>query len=172
LAKDVDVVLSGVNQGANLGVDTAVSGTVAAAREATLHVRTAIAISQYRHPSIEWAWEHVPTWTRSILTEIISANQNVRADAKPDATLWNINLPAIDASTLAEGQVPPVVYCPLDLNPHQRTAEVENDTIRFATNFQARKRDPGTDIDLCFGGSITVTRLGYGNGSASKTQHP
>lgn len=166
LAIDVDVVLSGVNQGANLGVDTAVSGTVAAAREATLHVRTAIAISHYRHPTIDWTWDHVPNWTESILNEIIRADHADQADHcddAPNAIVWNINLPAIDVSKLPVDQIPPIVRCPLDLNPHQRTALVENDTIRFTANFQTRKRDRGTDVDLCFGGAITVTQLGYGS---------
>ena len=43
LAPDADWVLSGVNNGGNLGVDAHMSGTVAAAREAALLGRPAIA---------------------------------------------------------------------------------------------------------------------------------
>ena len=42
-----DLVVSGINRGANLGEDTTYSGTVAAAMEAVLHGAKAIAISQF-----------------------------------------------------------------------------------------------------------------------------
>ena len=48
LSKKFDLVLSGINHGANLGVDVFTSGTVAAAREANFHGVSAIALSQYR----------------------------------------------------------------------------------------------------------------------------
>src|SRR5262249_20550980 len=48
LAKDVDWVLSGINAGGNLGADVHHSGTVAAVREAVLHGKPGIALSQYR----------------------------------------------------------------------------------------------------------------------------
>ena len=47
LASDGDWVLSGINHGGNLGVDVYESGTVAAAREATIHGCKAIALSHY-----------------------------------------------------------------------------------------------------------------------------
>ena len=45
---EFDCVLSGINDGANLGVDIYYSGTVAAAREATFFGLRSIAFSQYR----------------------------------------------------------------------------------------------------------------------------
>ncbi len=57
LQEPVDLVLSGVNRGANLGEDVTYSGTIAAAMEATLLDVPAIAFSQaYRngHP-VKWA---------------------------------------------------------------------------------------------------------------------
>ena len=44
--RPVDLVLSGINHGANLGEDVTYSGTVAAAMEATLFKVPAIAMSQ------------------------------------------------------------------------------------------------------------------------------
>lgn len=43
--KKIDLVISGINRGANLGQDIFYSGTVAAAREATFHGHPAIAVS-------------------------------------------------------------------------------------------------------------------------------
>ena len=45
---DFDVVLSGINNGGNMGSDMLVSGTVAAARESAVFGVPAIAISQHR----------------------------------------------------------------------------------------------------------------------------
>jgi 5'-nucleotidase len=164
LAQEVDVVLSGINQGANLGVDVMVSGTVAAAREASLHAPIAIALSHYRHPDIPKTWNHVPHWTEKILRRIIDR----AAKNSPQAGLvWNVNLPAVDPSTLGHGEIPPIVQCPLDMNPHQRTPVVQDHDITFTSNFQARRRDIGSDVDLCFGGAITVTVL---NSDASQSE--
>src|SRR5215469_1856266 len=53
--KRPDLVLSGVNRGANLGEDVTYSGTVAAAMEATLLGIRAIALSQMREgQSVAW----------------------------------------------------------------------------------------------------------------------
>ncbi len=55
----VDMVLAGINHGANAGVDVYYSGTVAAAREAVLLGTTGIAVSQLIRP--DWS----DNWTRS-----------------------------------------------------------------------------------------------------------
>lgn len=162
LATDADVVISGVNQGANLGVDVMVSGTIAAAREASLHMPIAIALSHYRHPSVPKTWGHVPDWTEDILRKILGLGnlEPTQKTTSPErGRVWNINLPAIDPSTLASGVIPPIVECGIDMNPHLRTPRVEADGITLESNFQNRPRDVGSDVDQCFGGAITVTVL-------------
>ncbi len=54
----IDWVLSGINRGGNLGADIFTSGTVAAAREAALLGKRAIAISQYvqKGMPLDWNW--------------------------------------------------------------------------------------------------------------------
>ncbi len=69
LAPDVDLVVSGVNAGANLGIDLLVSGTFAAAREAALHGIPAMAVSHYRRPDVPVTWDHVPDWLAETLRE-------------------------------------------------------------------------------------------------------
>ncbi len=80
-----DLVLSGVNRGANLGEDITYSGTVAAAMEATLLGIPAIAFSQSRHK------QHV-YWTvaEHYIPEII---KKVRDMAWPKGVLLNVNFP-------------------------------------------------------------------------------
>jgi len=88
-----DIVLSGVNHGANLGDDVLYSGTVAAAMEATLLGIPAIAFSYTgRDP------EDIPAWT-DILTRLLE--QLIRREDFPKDTLLNVNLPAIPPDEVA-----------------------------------------------------------------------
>src|ERR1700688_3567452 len=57
LAPDADWVISGINRGGNLGADTYISGTVAAAREAALMGLPALAISHYVAKGRALNWE-------------------------------------------------------------------------------------------------------------------
>ena len=89
-----DLVLSGINDGGNLGEDVTYSGTVAAAMEAALLGIRAIAFSQQRPPdgSVRWkvAEKHLPDivrrladieWARDLLV-----NVNFPAVAPDDVT--------------------------------------------------------------------------------------
>ena len=67
LTPDVAWVLSGMNHGGNLGADVYHSGTVAAVREAALHGRPGIAISQYRKRNVEIDWERARRWMGMVL---------------------------------------------------------------------------------------------------------
>ncbi len=82
----IDLVLSGVNQGSNLGEDVSYSGTIAAAMEATLLGVPAIALSQgYRngHP-VPWATaEH---YAPDMIFRLFSTDW-------PEDFLININFP-------------------------------------------------------------------------------
>src|SRR5690606_8605943 len=64
---DAAWVLSGVNDGGNLGVDTYLSGTVAGAREAALFERPSIALSQYRRDKGPKDWNKLADHLRQVL---------------------------------------------------------------------------------------------------------
>jgi len=84
-----DIVLSGINHGANMGEDVLYSGTVAAAMEATVLGIPAIALSYTgRDPDEIEGWEPVIT---SLLKRLIR-------DDFPEETLLSVNLPAIPPS--------------------------------------------------------------------------
>jgi 5'-nucleotidase len=88
-----DVVLSGVNHGANLGDDVLYSGTVAAAMEATMLGIPAVAISYAgRDP------EEIEAWT-DVLGELLE--RIVRRSDFPAETLLNVNLPAVRPEEVA-----------------------------------------------------------------------
>lgn len=156
LCPDADLVISGVNAGANLGVDLLVSGTFAAAREAAIEGVPAMAVSHYRKPDVPVSWEHVPRWLISTLIEFAekAVSQCERSPTRKPA-LWNVNLPALHPDT----KLPPCVRCNVDSSPMQRVAKRSESKIIFESDFHGRPRDSGTDVERCFAGSTTISEL-------------
>jgi len=89
-----DLILSGVNRGANLGDDITYSGTVAAAMEGTLAGIRSIAISQvYAHVDAgkNVSFEAAEEWGERVLAPLARAEFATR-------TLINVNFPPLPAS--------------------------------------------------------------------------
>ncbi|KQQ96646.1 5'/3'-nucleotidase SurE [Massilia sp. Leaf139] len=78
-----DLVVSGINNGQNMGDDTLYSGTVAAATEAYLFGIPAIAFSQVNH-----GWEHLDAAAR-VARDVVQR----RFDMLPSPYLLNVNIP-------------------------------------------------------------------------------
>ena len=151
-----DVVFSGVNAGANLGVNLMVSGTFAAAREASLLGIPAMAISHYRRPDVPKTWDHTSHWLEDTLGEFLDRAIAHRRD-QSSGPLWNINLPATDPDPT---KVPPRVYCDVDRKPLDRVGKVLDDgTIHFELDFHARPREKARDVEHCFSGSMTISKV-------------
>ncbi len=148
LATDVDWILSGINEGGNLGADLYHSGTVAAAREATLMGKPAIALSQYRRRRQSPDWARAARWAVEVIRTLIEGG------AAP-GVFWNVNLPD------AEAQVDPpqVVYCQMDPHPLPVHYRLVDGLFHYAGNYHSRERRAGHDIDVCFAGAIAVTRV-------------
>ena len=87
-----DLVVSGINQGANLGDDITYSGTVAAAMEATLMGIPAIAVSL---ASFERS-DHFPAAAQVALR----VARQVRDNGLPVDTFLNVNVPNCPASEM------------------------------------------------------------------------
>lgn len=148
IAGDADWVLAGINQGANLGSDVYQSGTIAAAREAAILGTRAMAVSQYIAPAwtIEWdaAVCHLARIIPMVMMEPLAAGH-----------FWNINLPSpITADSPITHR-----YGPLDKNPHKYRFRKEADLYHYEGVIHDRPRTPGSDVDICFGGRISITRI-------------
>ncbi|GDX96904.1 5'/3'-nucleotidase SurE [Planctomycetia bacterium] len=151
LAPDATLVLSGINAGGNLGADIHHSGTVAAAREAALHGRIAVAASHYRRSGGDIDWERAATWL-----ELVFSTLPLGGEAPAAGSLWNVNLP-----DPPEGMgPPPIVECPVDASPFALGYRMTDEGWRYAANYHERPRMAQGDVALCFGGAITVSRLG------------
>jgi 5'-nucleotidase len=144
---DIDWVLSGINRGGNLGSDIYPSGTVAAAREAAFLGKPALAISQYIEKGRVLDWDHSRNLAPAVIGDLL-------AQTCAPKGYWNVNLPHTE--TLAPV---PIVFCEPDNHPIDVRFDREGDRLRFAGTYQSRPRTPGRDIDLCFQGAITVSRL-------------
>lgn len=149
---EVDLVLSGINAGGNMGVDTYESGTVAAAREAVLLGIPAIAVSQYVRKDLELVWDNSIEWTRIILREWLGSD-HLLDNSRP--VLWSINLPHLPPSATK----PDHVRCQCDHSPHPVKFQATEGGFTYTGNYHDRPRLRGSDVDVCMGGQIAVTRL-------------
>ena len=149
VAADARWVLSGINEGGNLGADVYYSGTVAAVREAVLHGWPGIAFSQYLRRSMALDWPRATRWATRVLTELL-------ARPTEPGLFYNVNFPHL----AADAPEPAIVFCPLDPNPLPLSyRHEENGHHIYDGDYQARARTAGADVDVCFTGSIAVTAI-------------
>ncbi len=88
-----DIMLSGVNRGANLGEDTTYSGTVAAAMEATLLGTPAIAISLVTDDRHAVKWATAEHWAGQVIGRLVKLSW-------PKSVLINVNIPDVAAKSV------------------------------------------------------------------------
>lgn len=147
LVPGIDVVLAGINHGGNLGADLYMSGTAAAVREGVLHGRRGIAVSNYHRKGVDALdWPRATRWVTPIVRDLLARPWEA-------GTFWNVNLPHLPAGT---GD-PEVVFCPIDPSPLPVSYEATGELLRYNGDYHRRARFPGTDVDVCFGGAISVS---------------
>ncbi len=148
LVPDAAWVLSGINAGGNLGADVHHSGTVAAVREAVLHGWPGIALSQYRKRGMHVDWERAAAWVQALLQDLL---------ARPweRGTFWNVNLPHVEPGI----PDPEVIFCRLDPTPLPLSFRRDGECLHYDGDYHRRRRESGTDVDVCFSGKIAVTRI-------------
>lgn len=146
-----DLVLSGINQGANMGDDTLYSGTVAAAMEGHLFGVPAIAFSQ-----VHKGWEHLDAAARTARAIV---EQVLGGGLGGPAWLLNVNIPnRADADQL------PRRITRLGRRhasePVVRQTNPRGDTIYWiGPAGDARDAGEGTDFHATANGAISITPL-------------
>jgi 5'-nucleotidase len=148
ICKNVKFVLSGINAGGNMGVDSYISGTVAAVREAAFHGIPGIAVSQYRKGKLSFDWELATRWTQKVLVDLFNR------PLEPGA-FWNVNLPHL----LPGEPDPEAVFCEPCTKPLPVNYKIDNNEFYYVGEYAKRERTPGSDVDICFLGKIAVTKL-------------
>jgi 5'-nucleotidase len=146
-----DLVVSGINQGANMGDDTLYSGTVAAAMEGFLFGIPAIAFSQ-----IEKGWGHLDA-AAMVAREVI---QHVLSDTPARSPfLLNVNIP-----NRSDAQGMPRVITRLGRR-HPSEAVIRQTSPRGETMYwigaagDAREAGEGTDFHATANGRVSITPL-------------
>lgn len=150
-----DLVLSGINQGANMGDDTLYSGTVAAAMEGYLFGIPAIAFSQ-----VDKGWTHLDAAARTArrVVESVLASVAQRAPGQP-AWLLNVNIPnRADADRL------PWAVTRLGRRhasePVIRQISPRGEPVYWiGPAGDAREAGAGTDFHAVAGGQVSITPL-------------
>jgi len=148
LVSGCDWLLSGVNDGANLGVDVYMSGTVAAAREGALMGVNSAAFSQYR------TRDRSPDWPQ-IAQAALAVWKALPTPAGGGRPFWNVNFP----NQKLVPHLPETVDAPLDRHPLPIEYRKVETGYLYSGNYQARSRDSDSDVDVCFRGSISRTRI-------------
>ena len=145
----IDLVISGINQGPNLGDDVLISGTVGAARQGYLHGLPALAISV---AAVDSLYLDNAAKLATLLAKKIDSS------ALPTNILLNVNLP-----NLPLAKIRGVKITRLATGSHTDTVEEGHDGIRqyywLVRQRINKDRDEGTDIWAIEQGNISITPL-------------
>ncbi|UST53655.1 5'/3'-nucleotidase SurE [Comamonadaceae bacterium OTU4NAUVB1] len=147
-----DLVVSGINNGANMGDDTIYSGTVGAAMEAYLFGVPAIAFSQ-----VDKGWAHIEDAAR-VARRLVQQIERERMLEGP-AWLLNVNIPNLPFDELR-----PVKVCRLGRR-HASERVIVQDSPRgdkmywIAGASGARDSGEGTDFHATSQGHVALTPL-------------
>lgn len=151
-----DLVISGINNGANMGDDTIYSGTVGAAMEGYLFGIPSIAVSQ-----VEKGWrelEAAAQTTRELVQQLLGGSL---PEPRPAAEPWllNINIPNLPLDQLKAPKI-----CRLGRRHSAERvitqASPRGDTMYWIGGAGAAKDDAeGTDFHAALQGHVTVTPL-------------
>ena len=143
-----DLVVSGINHGANLGYDVFYSGTVSAAMEASMFGITSVAVSLVSRHSFNFdkAQEFIADFCYTILQK-----------SWPQSTLFNVNVPK---------RVTHSNYAITQLGHHEYTTEVSEridprglSYYWIGGTWSGYQDLPGTDCKAIAQGMISVTPL-------------
>jgi 5'-nucleotidase len=152
-----DLVVSGINHGANLGDDITYSGTVAAALEGVVLGLPAIAVSQQSTAremdfrlGREFAFEHAARFAARVVEELLDV-------PLPPSTLLNVNVPAGEPDGVEVARLGKRIYrdqLTLDeeLSPARRRYWIYGAEPGF-------EDEPGTDLAAVHAGRIAVSPL-------------
>lgn len=147
-----DLVVSGINNGANMGDDTIYSGTVGAAMEAYLFGIPAIAISQ-----IDRGWAHVDA-AATVARRLVEQIERKRLLEGP-VFLLNVNVPNRPIEELK-----PIKVCRLGRR-HSAEKVITQESPRGETMYwiagagAARDNGEGTDFHATAAGHVALTPL-------------
>lgn len=155
-----DLVISGMNMGANAGINVIYSGTVAAAIEAAFIGVPSIAVSMHLARGTANYRAGAAHAARAIACILASG------PLRPHECL-NLNIPRCEDEDPACADPLEMVVCPMNIHAHNDRYEQRispaGDMYYWASGegMSFREADPGTDVEHLLARRITVTPLHY-----------
>lgn len=143
-----DLVISGINRGANVGDISHQSGTVGAAMEALLYNTAAIAVSQ----------EVRGVNTQASALFIAQLVRKYQKDGAPEGVVISVNIPAGELKGVT---VRPMGDAYLDMGNYNLTSETGNKMVYTQRLGLTRSKDEASDTYAYQQGFITVTPLKF-----------
>ncbi len=145
-----DLVVAGINKGANPGVVGYYSATVAAAREASFQGIPAIAVNLQSGGALDY----------KLAADITAALvQAAMEKGFPRGVFLNVNIPA-----LARGSIKGILVVPQDMRPaaetYENKGEKDGETIFWAAYKALDAGSKRTDVWALANGYVAVTPLG------------
>jgi 5'-nucleotidase len=148
-----DLVLSGVNRGANLAEDVTMSGTVAGAIEGMAMGVPSIALSQQGFYEQGTSFEVAEAFGPGIINRLIEAGW-------PRDVVININFPSGSPADVKEVEVTRQGFRDVQIRMAEKRTDLRGRDYYWMGFRQARSSPPdGTDLRALYDGKISVTPL-------------
>ena len=148
LKKRPDIVLGGINQGANLGSDVSYSGTVAVAMEGTLMGISSVAFSQ-----IDFNASFNPDFAKKV---VIWITRQIIKDRLPEGVFLNVNLPANPNGKIKITSLGNRVY-------RDEIVKVREEKKDFIYSLEGESptwiSSPNSDFDAVHSGFVSITPI-------------
>jgi 5'-nucleotidase len=156
-----DLCISGMNAGANCGINVIYSGTVAAAIEAAFLGVPSIAVSMMLGRG-KPRFDIGATWARRTIERLLRSGL-----PKPHECL-SINIPVIEDPALTfDSPMPAIEVCPMNahglVDKYERRVSPTGGVYYWSAGYglEFRDTDHGSDVHHLMDGRITVTPLMY-----------
>ncbi len=159
-----DLVISGMNEGANCGINVVYSGTVAAALEGAFLGIPSIAVSLHMGKG-RARFDVAAARARKVIAGILAAS-----NLKPHDCL-SINIPITEVG----GPMPHVRVAPMNthglVDSYEKRLSPDGRTYYWPAGhgLDFRRMDPGSDVDYLLRRCITVTPLSYDLSNHART---
>ncbi len=148
-----DLVLSGVNRGANLAEDVTLSGTVAGAIEGMVQGVPGIALSQTGGPQREDYYEPATAFAPGIIARLIKTGW-------PADVVININFPNRDVAEIEAVEVTRQGFRDVHIRHTEKRTDLRGKAYFWIGYHQTPSQpDQGTDLRAIYEGRISVTPL-------------
>jgi len=154
MAPPIDLVLSGINRGANAGVDVFYSGTVAAAREGAILGIRSISLSQAVRTGVDVDWSASARAAEVVVRALLR-------ESLPGPGFWSVNFPApVPDDPQNHLHRVPVATRPVPMQ-FDRAAEEDGRRMIFTygASYWAREAAEASDYGVIRDGGIAISAV-------------